>query len=80
MTITVRIRGERQTLTADNALDLVRKLARSSLEPQYDQREWMKRAAERAHSMTDHLVRSDTASHFIEDLLNSGLITDVNED
>lgn len=80
MTLTVHIRGERQTLTADNAYDLVGKLSRSSLDSQSDQREWMKQAANRAKSVTGLDVRSDTAGHFVEDLLASGLIRDINED
>lgn len=79
MTLTIRVRGERQTLTAANAYDLVGKLNRSSRDGQSDQREWMKQAADRAHSVTGLDVRSDTAAHFVEDLLNCGLISDVDQ-
>lgn len=79
MTLTIRVRGERQTLTAENAFDLVGKLNRSSRDSQSDQREWMKQAADRAHSITGLDVRSDTAGHFLADLLSCGLISDIED-
>lgn len=80
MTLTIRIRGERQVVEAANPYDLVGQLNRTSFDPQSDQREWMKQAAERARSLTGIQVRSDTASHFLEDLLLCGMISDVIED
>jgi predicted alpha-1,6-mannanase (GH76 family) len=78
--ITIRIRGERQTIHADSVYDLVGRLNRSSLDAQSDQRDWMKLAAERAGSLTGMVVRSDTAAHFIEDLTETGMIEEINGD
>lgn len=77
MTLTVRIRGERQTVVADNPYDLVGKMNRASFAAQPDQRQWMKQAAERAHSITGRTVRYDTAAHFIHDLFEVGMLSDV---
>ena len=78
--ITVRIRGERQTVHGDSVYDLVGELNRTSRDSQSDQREWMKLAAERAQSLTGMVVRSDTAAHFIEDLTETGMISVVEPD
>lgn len=80
MTFTVRIRGERQTITADNDYDLVGQLSRSSRDVQSDQLEWMKQAAERAQALTGMRVRCDTSHHFIEDLTEIGMISVVEPD
>lgn len=80
MTLTVRIRGERQVIRADNAYDLVGQLNGSSRNAKTNQRDWMKGAAARAKTVSGFPVRSDTAGHFVEDLLACGLLAEVHDD
>jgi predicted alpha-1,6-mannanase (GH76 family) len=80
MTLTVRIRGERQVVSGSSPHDLVGQMNRASFDARSDQREWMKLAAERAHSLTGCTIRSDTSKHFLEDLLSSGMIEETETD
>lgn len=77
--ITIKVRGDRQTLSAATAYELVGKLNRTSFDTKQDQREWMKAAAERAQAITGLEVRADTAAHFINDLISSGLAISLHE-
>lgn len=74
MTLTIRIRGDRQTIQATTAYELVGKMNEFSLADQRDQRAWMKEAARRAETITGMTIRSDSAAHFIDDLISADLV------
>lgn len=52
---------------------------KSDAGPATSRREWMKETAERAEQSKGTAVRTDTAEHFVADLIRVGLISEEKE-
>lgn len=63
-----------EVIEATSPAELVRQLARGSWDPAESDAEWMEQAAARAELQSGQPVRSDSAEHFVEDLLAAGLV------
>jgi hypothetical protein len=68
-----------KTFEADDAEELVEQLHQDSFAPASSDQEWMKQTAERTVTQTGQPIRSDTAQHFVDDLLEQGLMTITKE-
>lgn len=66
------------TITASSAADFVGQLHRGSkFDNQGSDQEYMYRFADRYHDMTGIVVRTDSAVHFLDDLVSSGYVSVV---
>lgn len=53
---------------------VVQELHKMSLAPSHNDREFMRSVSDRVMFQTGKRIRTDTASHFVEDLLGIGLL------